>query len=90
VWIGKDYGRGVTEGRYGKVAYCSLRTPNSLGAEFVKSFEALTQQSRMRKILATDHAVYLSATLSTLPEGFNGASFEIPRSDIAYCRYVGD
>jgi hypothetical protein len=90
VWIGKDYGRGVTLGKYGKVAYCRLKEGHTLGAEFAESFTQLTLNSRMRKVLETEHAIYLSATLDSLPEGFNGASFEIPRGNIAYCRFVGD
>ena len=93
VWVGsskaKTHSTLITNGKAGKVAYCRLRDDAGFEKAFKEAFEAWTKESKVRKVHETNFTVYLSVVLKDVPKGFHGQSFAISKSDIAYCRVLG-
>ena len=96
------YSAKVIYGSGGTRANCVLRSPAKFPKEFRKYFQEMTELGKVRKIIATDEAIYLSFVIppsresppesvpESPPENRHGRSFEINKSDVLYCRFDGN
>ena len=90
----------IIEGRGGRTAYCKLkdgfegsdgdiaRSPQV----FVQNFDKLTNAHRVVKIIETKESIYLFFVPKPgeIPEGYHGESISFQKTDLQYCRAMGD
>ena len=93
VWIGackaKEHSAIVTSGTGGYPAYCKLSDKANFPQNFKKNFEKITVEHNVRKIWETKDAIYLTFVLDPPWEGFPGQSIGFNKTDIVYCRIIG-
>ena len=93
-----EHSESIIDGTSGRLAYCVLRDEieglnnGSFTKEFKESFNKVTKDDRMVKILETRESIYLFAVPlpeKELPENYNGDSINIQKADLLYCRVMG-
>ncbi|MDE0175518.1 MAG: hypothetical protein OYH76_18265 [Defluviicoccus sp.] len=93
-----EHTKSIIAGETGRVAYCKLKDTVDSGnsnkgkypKEFKQSFEKITDEGRMVKIIETKESIYLFPVPEEPPEDYNGESINIQKSDLLYCRVMGN
>ena len=86
----KDDAEKFVKGTHGRVAYCQLKSSADFSADFRHSFERVTREHRVIKVIETSTTIYLFVVPTNLnEENYHGDSIGIQKGDISHCRVAG-
>lgn len=89
----------IIAGKSGRVTYCKLkdgfkgsdRDIAKFPEKFVQTFEKVTNENRVVKIIETTESIYLFFVPESgkIPKNYSGESINIQKTDLLYCRVSG-